>query len=36
MQSTPDDGLDFFRGIRSVVVIYFVAVWIAALFYLIF
>ena len=36
MRSTPDDGLDFFRGIRSAAVIYFVAVWIAALFYLIF
>jgi len=36
MHNTPDDGLDFFRGIMSCAVIYFLCVWIVALFYLIF
>ena len=31
-----NDGLDFFRGVRSCLVIYFVLLWIVGLFMLIF
>jgi len=36
MRNTPDDGLDFFRGVMSCVVIYFLCIWILCIFMWIF
>jgi hypothetical protein len=36
MHSSRDDGLDFFRGLRNCLLIYFVILWIVCIFMWIF
>jgi len=36
MRNTPDDGLNFFRGVLSITAIYFLCLWIVCIFMLIF